>query len=278
MVWQTLFLQYTTALQPIYNKAEAKIIITWLFEHVSNLRHFYFEHSNERVPESITEKLAPKLTELLHHKPIQYVIGTAYFYHNYFLVNQHTLIPRPETEELVDLIIKEQQNNTLNIIDIGTGSGCIAISLKNNLPNCAVTAIDFNKHTITTAQQNCIKNNSFVNTIVCNFLNQEEWPNLGNFDVIVSNPPYIALTEKASMQPNVLNYEPHTALFVYDNDPLLFYKKIHLFAKSYLNKHGIVYLEINQNLAAETAAVFYGTTTTLIKDINNNHRILKVNY
>jgi release factor glutamine methyltransferase len=215
-------------------------------------------------------------TQLLAHHPIQYVLGEADFYLLKFKVNSNVLIPRPETEELVYLIIQEQKNKPVNILDIGTGSGCIAIALKKNLPLAQLIAIDISNEALALAEKNATSNRVEVTFYKADALNLQSsnWP---QFDVIVSNPPYIAQSEMEIMDENVKAHEPHLALFVNDDEPLIFYDKIGDFALTNLKSGGMLYFEINQQLAHETANLLIkkGFQTTLIKDINQNYRILK---
>jgi release factor glutamine methyltransferase len=215
-------------------------------------------------------------TQLLAHHPIQYVLGEADFYLLKFKVNSNVLIPRPETEELVYLIIQEQKNKPVNILDIGTGSGCIPIALKKNLPLAQLIAIDISNEALALAEKNATSNRVEVTFYKADALNLQSsnWP---QFDVIVSNPPYIAQSEMEIMDENVKAHEPHLALFVNDDEPLIFYDKIGDFALTNLKSGGMLYFEINQQLAHETANLLIkkGFQTTLIKDINQNYRILK---
>lgn len=215
--------------------------------------------------------------ELKKQKPIQYILGETEFYGLSFLVNENTLIPRPETEELVDLIIKENQNQSseIKIIDIGTGSGCIAISLAKNLPNAEVLAIDVSEKTLATATKNAEINQVKVNFILKNILETDDLAE--QFDVIVSNPPYVRMLEKAEIKANVLEYEPHLALFVDDNDALLFYRKIAQLAQKNLAQKGKLYFEINQYLGKETVGLLEDLgfkNVRLIKDIYGNDRMI----
>lgn len=215
--------------------------------------------------------------ELKKHKPIQYILGETEFYGLSFLVNENTLIPRPETEELVDLIVKENQNQSseIKIIDIGTGSGCIAISLAKNLTNAKVSAIDVSEKALATATKNAEINQVEVDFILKNIL---ETDGLGEqFDVIVSNPPYVRMLEKAEIKENVLEYEPHLALFVDDNDALLFYRKIAQLAQKNLTQQGKLYFEINQYLGKETLELLDNLgfkNIQLIKDVYGNDRMI----
>ena len=236
------------------------------------------------------------LTELKTYKPIQYILGETEFYGLPFLVNENVLIPRPETEELVELIVssfKFQVSSPevlgLKILDIGTGSGCIPVSLKKNLPSAEVFAIDVSTNALEVAQKNAEINGVEVNFIQTDILKVNDLKKLptsnfqlpASFDIIVSNPPYVRNLEKAEINPNVLEFEPHLALFVEDNDALLFYRKITELAKSHLAENGKLYFEINQYLGKETVALVesYGfKNVQLIKDIYGNDRMISASY
>ena len=186
------------------------------------------------------------LAGLQKQKPIQYILGETEFYGLPFLVNENTLIPRQETEELVELILSNTKSVPVKILDIGTGSGCIAVSLAKNLPNAEVFAIDVSEKALATAKKNAEINTTEVTFLLKNILETEDLEQ--QFDCIVSNPPYVRNLEKAEIKPNVLEYEPHLALFVEDADALLFYRKIAQLAKKNLNPNGKLYFEINQYL------------------------------
>lgn len=222
------------------------------------------------------EKWNSVLAELEKHRPIQYIFGKAHFYGMDFEVNENTLIPRPETEELVDWIIHENRSGgKIRILDIGTGSGCIAISLAKNLPGAEVFAVDVSEKALEVATGNASRNNVKVNFILKDILTAESLPEA--FDVIVSNPPYVRELEKAEIKPNVLEYEPHLALFVEDSDPLLFYRKIALLAKGNLPQNGRLYFEVNQYLGNETAEMLEGygfKNVVLRKDLYGNDRMI----
>jgi len=222
------------------------------------------------------EKWNSVLVQLEQYRPIQYIFGKAHFYGMDFEVNENTLIPRPETEELVEWIIHENRSRgALKILDIGTGSGCIAISLAKNLPGAEVYAIDVSEKALDVARRNAIHNNVKVHFILKDILVAETLPE--TFDVVVSNPPYVRELEKAEIRPNVLEYEPHLALFVEDSDPLLFYRKIALLAKINLPKNGRLYFEINQYLGNETAEMLesYAFKNVILrKDLYGNDRMM----
>ena len=219
------------------------------------------------------------LAQLGQQKPIQYIFGKTHFYGLKFEVNENTLIPRPETEELVEWIIHENKSKgKISILDIGTGSGCIAVSLAKNLPDADVFAIDVSEEALAVAKHNAEGNNVKVTFWQKDILATEYLPQ--KFDIIVSNPPYVRNLEKAEIKPNVLEYEPHLALFVDDNDALLFYRKIALLAQSSLNEYGRLYFEINQYLGNETVDMLeqYGFKNVVLrKDIYGNDRMISCN-
>ena len=216
---------------------------------------------------------------LLKEIPIQYILGKAHFYGLEFEVSPSVLIPRPETEELVDWILSEnpkiQKSDDLKILDIGTGSGCIAISLAKNLPEAKVSAIDVSGKALEVAKRNASLNDVNVTFIQQNILETENLPE--TFDVIVSNPPYVRNLEKEEIKNNVLENEPHLALFVDDHDALIFYRKIVDLAIKNLSKNGQLYFEINQYLAKETMDLLETSGFShmeLRKDIYGNNRMV----
>lgn len=216
------------------------------------------------------------LGRLKNSEPIQYITGHTEFYGMTFQVNKNVLIPRPETEELVEWIIEDSdKSKKLDILDIGTGSGCIAISLAKDLPEAKVFAIDISEEALKIARMNAEANDVSVefqnkDILETNSLNQQ-------FDVIVSNPPYVRELEKSSMHPNVLEHEPKQALYVEDSNALIFYHKITQLAKEYLSKDGLLYFEINQYLGQETLAIIkkLGFEAELKKDIFGHDRMIK---
>jgi release factor glutamine methyltransferase len=220
------------------------------------------------------------LAQLKEHKPIQYILGETEFFGLPFYVNENTLIPRPETEELVDWIINEnlriKEFKKLKILDIGTGSGCIAIALAKSLPNTSVYAIDVSEKALATAQKNAERNNVNITFLHKNILETED---LGpQFDIIVSNPPYVRNLEKEEINKNVLEYEPHLALFVEDDDALIFYRKITELAKKNLLDNGQLYFEINQYLGENMIELLNKNNfknIQLKKDIYGNDRMTK---
>lgn len=286
---------FHSQLDAIYGKDEVQSFFFLCTEQFVKLQRFQLVLQPQFTITASKIDLFLKILEgLKHQKPIQYLLGKTEFYGLPFVVNKNVLIPRPETEELVDLIIKyhaersvESQHSTPNtqhpitILDIGTGSGCIAISLAKHMPNAKVYALDVSEEALKVAKENAELNTIEIEFIKANILDDSTWDlsfkNL-EFDVIVSNPPYVRNLEKAEIQPNVLDHESHLALFVEDHNPLLFYKAITDFAITSLKKNGYLYFEINQYLGNETKALLETANfeaVTLLKDLNRNNRIVK---
>lgn len=277
-----LFKEYRSVfveqLSPLYDEKEVESFFYIVLECFHQLKRIDLALNPDFEMDSLQLlRWESVVIELKKQKPIQYILGETEFYGLSFLVNENTLIPRPETEELVDLIIKENQNQSseIKIIDIGTGSGCIAISLAKNLPNARVSAIDVSEKALLTATKNAEINQVKVNFILKNILEMDDL--VEQFDVIVSNPPYVRMLEKAEIKANVLEYEPHLALFVDDNDALLFYRKIAQLAQKNLAQKGKLYFEINQYLGKETVGLLEDLgfkNVRLIKDIYGNDRMI----
>ena len=277
----TLRQQYLSELATIYDQDEILSLFNIVTEHLLGYSRTQVSMNLQtNIHDDIRAEFEKFLQPLKSGRPVQHIIGKAPFYGLEFIVSEDTLIPRPETEELVDLIIKE--NNTfpeLQIIDIGTGTGCIAISLKKNLNQAEVSAVDISPEAIAIARQNSINNESPVNFRCLDIL---EWnlvfADSELFDIIVSNPPYITQQEKNDMHRNVLQFEPHTALFVEDSVPLLFYDHIASFALKHLKKEGTLYFEINQYLAKETQDLLFKkgfSEVKVLNDINGVPRMIK---
>lgn len=267
----------------IYDEVEAESFFYLTLEKFHRLRRIDLAlQPNLQIGENEVEKWKSVLTDLKKQKPIQYILGETQFYGLPFLVNKDVLIPRPETEELVELILVESRKSkveSLRILDIGTGSGCIPISLKKNLPDAKVFAVDVSENALEVAKENAKLNGVEVNFIKINILETEDLDQ--QFDIIVSNPPYVRMLEKEEIKPNVLEFEPHLALFVEDNNPLLFYRKIAQLAKKNLNENGKLYFEINQYLGKETVGLLESlgfTNIKLLKDIYGNDRMISADY
>jgi release factor glutamine methyltransferase len=274
--YKTHFIQQLT---PLYGAVEAESFFYLVLEEKHKMKRIdlalnhNLEFSDAEVKEwnIILEKLQQEI-------PIQYILEKAHFYRLEFEVNNNVLIPRPETEELVDWILSNNQNNksaNQHILDIGTGSGCIAISLAKNLPNAEVFAIDISENALATAKRNADLNQVKVNFIQKDILKTQNLKQ--KFDIIVSNPPYIRNLEKHEIKNNVLENEPHLALFVDDQDALIFYRKIAELAKGHLSEKGQLYFEINQYLAKETMDLLEQTGFSFMelrKDIYGNDRMI----
>lgn len=229
--------------------------------------------------ENQKRELEKVLKQLLQEQPLQYIIGKAYFRSLTLTVNSSVLIPRPETEELVNWVLEDHQNleEKQTLIDFGTGSGCIAIALAKEQPSFEVTAIDFYSSVLNLAKQNAIKNKTSVSFLQHDIL-QLNTLKL-NVDIIVSNPPYIPPSEQREMKPNVLNYEPHLALFVPENDPLIFYRSILEYGLLSLVSDGLIYFEINPRFLLEMKSLILSFKVYSIlerKDIFGKLRMLRV--
>ena len=264
----------------LYDEQEIDSFFYIILEYLHGLKRIDLALNPEIVMDGIHIKQWKNITSYLKiQKPIQYILGETEFYGLRFEVDENTLIPRPETEELVKLILSNNQitksPNPLKILDIGTGSGCIAVSLAKNLPNAEVFAIDVSEKALAVAQENAEINDVNVTFLLKNILETEDLEQ--QFDIIVSNPPYVRNLEKAEIKANVLKYEPHLALFVEDADALLFYRKITELAMKNLNSDGKLYFEINQYLGKETVELvesFGFKNVKLIKDIYDNDRMI----
>lgn len=282
MTLQLAYQRLLAQLFEVYSSREAANIADMVIEHVTGQRKIERLMYRDLPVDEDQERQLKKITgELLTHRPIQYVLGEAWFIDMKFLVNEHVLIPRPETEELVQWIwedIRKSGAKDISIIDIGTGSGCIPISLKKKIPQLKVSAIDLSKDALEVAKSNSIQLNADIDFIEIDFLKRENWKHLRLFDLIISNPPYVLKSEEVGMSSNVLNYEPHLALFVPNDDALLFYKAIEEFSCNHLSTGGSIYVEINEALGKEVALLFEknGLKNTLIKkDMQGKDRMVK---
>lgn len=308
MTIKKLKVYFQNQLENLYDKEEIDSFFFIVTEHFYNKKRIDvtlnpdFLISNEKDWENI-------ISDLQNEKPIQYILGDAWFYGLPFKVNENTLIPRPETEELVEWILEstkskvqsqKSKNESLShraesrcnthhptpifqLLDIGTGTGCIPISIKKNLTEAEVFAIDISEKALETASQNADINNVEINFIQADILQIENLQSTiynlqSKFDVIVSNPPYVRNLEKVEIKKNVLDYEPHLALFVDDNDPLIFYRKIAELALKSLKPNGQLFFEINQYLGKETVEILHKLgfqNIELRKDLKGNDRMIK---
>lgn len=289
MILKEYKVHFLQALDSIYDKEEIESFFFIITEFLHQKKRIDLAlNPNFSINEDELKKWNSIVNELKLEKPIQYILGETEFYGLRFLVDENTLIPRQETEELVELILNENSKNRIpnpKILDIGTGSGCIAISLAENLPNAEVYALDVSEKALEIAKQNAAINEVEVNFIKKSILEVEDltFPTTYNlqpitfFDIIVSNPPYVRMLEKEEIKKNVLAYEPHLALFVEDTDALLFYRKIAQLAKINLSENGKLFFEINQYLGKETVElleILGFKNIQLLKDIYSNDRMI----
>ena len=267
--------EYIKSLSTICDQAEARAITLWILEDVLNVKGPKLSLERFMILTTHQEEvLDGYLKRLFKYEPVQYILGYAEFYGLKFKVSPAVLIPRPETEELVELVISEIKNSKSKILDIGTGSGCIPIALKKNISQADVASIDISEGALQIAKENAESNGVDVTFIQMNIL--KETPTK-KYDVIISNPPYIGYDEKEKMNNNVLIYEPHLALF--SDDPLLFYKRIAEIAPLILNPHGKIYLEVSEYRAKDVSKIFadIGMKAQIIKDMSGKERIVTVN-
>lgn len=270
--------QAVQQLQKLYPVNEAEQMMQWVFEDKLLIKRHHIKLIQKEL--SVAEELALNqvLSRLLLAEPIQYILGYAYFYKDVYAVNKHVLIPRPETEELVDWVISEQTNKgAINLIDIGTGSGCIAIALKKHLTQAKVFALDISTDALQIARKNAKLLHVEVNFINSDILTTNSFNIDVKLDVVVSNPPYIPELQKNNMHPNVLAYEPHTALFVPNEDALLFYKKTIQLGLNQ-NPDCVFYFELSDTHGhqLEQLAVEYKKTVLFKYDMQGNLRMAKI--
>jgi release factor glutamine methyltransferase len=255
-----------------YSTEEAENLVNWLLEHHLGLRRVDMMHFLDE--KDLPQALKLDFERLKAGEPIQYIFGKGPFYGRDFLVNEHTLIPRNETEELVHLIIKENSQAGLKILDIGTGTGCIPISLDLEIKSPEVYGIDISEKALEVARKNGELLKSNVSFLKCDILN--EMPNVRELDILVSNPPYVPEGEKSEMHRNVLDFEPELALFVPDLDPLLFYRVIGEKGKQLLKPGGKLYFEIHEKFGSGVAELLTRLgyqEVKVIKDLNGKERI-----
>lgn len=270
-------------LAELYEPKEANKISELVFEHITKMTKIEFVMGRYRA---MTEPESAQLVEitekLLQSCPLQYVVNESWFGGLKFYVDNNVLIPRPETEELVEWITKDKalivdSAASFKILDIGTGSGCIPVLLKKKLFRAKITGVDISEKALAIAKGNADNYRAVIDFKKVDILNEKSWESLDIYDVIVSNPPYVMEKEKVTMGKNVTDYEPGLALFVPDNDPMLFYKKIASFGLSHLAADGHIYVEINEALGKETGDVFKtaGYRIEIKKDIQGKDRMIK---
>lgn len=270
-------------LRTIYDDSEASSITDWIMENVTGSKKTErMLYKNAALTANEKTQVKKYVERLLQHEPIQYVLNESWFCGLKFYVDKNVLIPRPETEELVEWIVTDYKSpfNDLKILDIGTGSGCIPISLKLKLKKAEIWSCDISEEALLVAKRNATTLGVDVKFLHLDFLDKDQWKQFPSFDIIVSNPPYIPQKDAAQMQPNVLQYEPSTALFVPDNDSLIFYKAIAEFGKKHLNKGGAIYMEIHEDLGGSVANLFQsnGYTAEIKKDMQGKDRMVKAGF
>ena len=276
--------RFTQTLSAIYEADEAQAIFFIALENIIGYRRPDYLLKKDQILEATQlAKLEYMLAQLQTGKPIQYILGETYFYGLPFKVDASVLIPRPETEELVEWVLSacgsivNRKSEILNILDIGTGSGCIAIAIKKNLPNAKVYALDIAKDSLAIARENATLNNVEIEFIEQDILSSSTSHLPSSFSLIVSNPPYITATEKLAMHHNVLANEPHRALFVTNEKPLIFYEAIVNFAMQHLKENGLLFFEINEYLGKQTVDLLIDNgfkNIELRKDMQGKDRMI----
>ena len=279
-------------LSAIYDERESSAIADWILEHLTGWKksdRMIYKKSQLREP--AIEKLQSMTQQLIAHKPVQYVLKEAYFHGMKLYVDKNVLIPRPETEELVQWTIDEVYrlrftvsgsgasdfDRTLRVLDVGTGSGCIPISLKKEMPRLEIYACDISEGALSVAKKNADEQKAAIEFKRIDFLNETERSTLPQFDLIVSNPPYISVEEKETIHKHVIEYEPHLALFVPEDDSLIFYRALADFGESHLKKGGCMIMEIHFEKGKTVRDLFgqRGYETELRKDMHGNDRMIK---
>lgn len=265
---------FIKTLTPQYGEGEARAMSRYVFED-----YFSSKNDTDTFLDFLIEDFEKIKKRLLEGEPVQYVVGFAWFYGLKFKVNSNVLIPRPETEELVEWVLETtKKNSPLKILDIGTGSGCIPVTLKVKNPTLNVSAVDISEGALITASRNAYRMNADIDFKRIDILNENDWTQLSDFHTIISNPPYIPNKEKALMHNNVLDYEPHLALFVDNDDALIFYTQIADFALLHLNTEGALFFECNEYNATEVVEMLHNKgfkTVELRQDMSGKDRMIR---
>jgi release factor glutamine methyltransferase len=288
--------QLISDLSALYDKREATSIADMVMENLTGWKKIdLIIKKQDTLPEKQEELLKRYTGELISNRPVQYVLGEAWFYGMKFFVDENVLIPRPETEELVEWVLKEmgkgEKRNTeinpqtklavkesLSVLDIGSGSGCIPIALKKELPDTEIYSCDISKNALRIARQNAGVHNANIHFFELDFLNKDQRAILPEFHILISNPPYIPLKEKSSLGLNITGYEPRLALFVPDDSPLIFYEAIADFAKEKIAETGSIFVEIHEDFSASVKKLFSFkgfSTIEIKKDLQGKERMLK---
>jgi release factor glutamine methyltransferase len=268
-------------LQIIYSNRESGQLASWVMEHITGLQRVdRLLQKNQPLTIDQGEHWVLIRERMLQHEPIQYVLNEAPFMGLLLEVNRHTLIPRPETEELVSWVLDDHPEKNLRVLDAGTGSGCIALALKQQQPSWEITAGDSSLEALQVAAKNAARYQFHIHFAEMNILNPQDLGWCGKYQVIVSNPPYIPHKDKASMEAHVTAFEPTTALFVPDENPLQFYKALVAAAPLHLEKGGWLYAEINEGMGDATLQLFQNAEwqAELRKDLQGNYRMIRANY
>ncbi|QXV64657.1 peptide chain release factor N(5)-glutamine methyltransferase [Mucilaginibacter sp. 21P] len=278
-------LSFKNQLNDLYGPQEAEAIAMLVLQELTGMSRAKLKaFEDDDLPSETVDKLPQILQELSTGKPVQYILGSTEFYGLQFLVNAATLIPRPETEELVAWILesqklKVQDQRSLQILDIGTGTGCIAITLSKNITNAHVSAVDISMEALRTAERNAMINEAKVDFHNVDILDKNNYQVIDNrYDIIVSNPPYVTPADKLKMHANVTDFEPHTALFVPEEEPLKFYIAIADFANTQLDKDGLLFFEINEAFGKETSEMLIAKgfdKIELRQDMSGRDRMIK---
>ncbi len=264
-------------LSDLFPGNESVSISRWILEHVGFSEYTILKNPDQKVTTKIQSEIKKIVAELNINRPIQYILGETVFLDLKFFLDEHVLIPRPETEEMVSMILRENPFSQPSIIDIGSGSGCIAVSLAKYIPGSKVSAMEIDAGAIRIARKNAKHNGVEVAFSQQNLFNHDPVKGETPFDIIVSNPPYVTCSEKAGMLPRVTDYEPALALYVPDKDPFLFYSEIAVFAERHLSGQGMIWVEINENYGTQTAQIFSGKgfeKVKLLKDIHGKERFV----
>ena len=276
--YKDAFYYLKNELQPLYDAPEATAIAHEVLEYLTGADKMQRLVKKDTLFTGLQQARFNQIhAALTKGTPLQYAVGHTWFMGRKYLVDKNVLIPRPETEELVQWIIEDNTNEGISILDIGTGSGCIPISLKIALQGATVTSCDVSEDALEVARKNATALEADVLFLQRDILNEREQQQLDHYDIIVSNPPYIPVGEKEKLHTNVRNFEPELALFVPDNDPLLFYRTIAQFGLSHLKANGALYFELHTDHAMDTDALVrtMGYQTELQKDMHGNLRMLK---
>lgn len=259
-------------LRQIYSENESDSIIRLIMEHLNYPLTLSLREPDTVPPSSILAEINAILTEIRKGSPIQYVLGYTYFCELKIEVNQEVLIPRPETEEMVEHILSSRKESPDRIIDLGTGSGCIALALKSNFPDAEVWGVDVSPGALSVARENGRKNKLQINWAELDLLNKNPLKIPKLFDLVVSNPPYVRDCERKLMARHVTAFEPESALFVSDEDPLMFYRNVATFSNRHLAEKGEIWVEINEQFGKESARVFAEVGFSRVRILNDIHQ------